>query len=64
MAGGDSTVVAVQIPQVALPGEAGQATQPSRPLLYHDRTWHALGESSVVQQHRTQVENHEHAGHK
>lgn len=49
MDAGDSTVVAVQVLQVNLPGEAGRAAQQSRPLVYHDRTWHSLSESSVVE---------------
>ncbi len=30
-------------------GETGQAAQQSRPLVYHERTWHCLSEISVVQ---------------
>lgn len=48
MNAGDSTVVAVQVLQVHLPGETGRAAQQSRPLVYHNRTWHSLSESSVV----------------
>lgn len=49
MDAGDSTVVAVQVLQVDLPGESGRAAGASRPLVYHNRTWHALSESSEVQ---------------
>ncbi|ALV47452.1 flavin oxidoreductase [Arthrobacter alpinus] len=48
MDAGDSTVVAVQILQVDLPGEQGLTAQASRPLVYHNRTWHSLSETSVV----------------
>lgn len=48
MDAGDSTVVAVQILQVDLPGESGRTAQESRPLVYHNRTWHSLSETSVV----------------
>ncbi|MCQ9166041.1 MULTISPECIES: flavin reductase family protein [unclassified Arthrobacter] len=48
MDAGDSTVVAVQVLQVDLPGESGRTAQESRPLVYHNRTWHSLSESSVV----------------
>ena len=48
MDAGDSTVVAVQILQVNLPGESGRTAEQARPLVYHDRTWHSLSETSVV----------------
>lgn len=48
MDAGDSTVVAVQILQVDLPGEAGRAAGESKPLVYHNRTWHSLSQASVV----------------
>ncbi|MGO4384915.1 flavin reductase family protein [Specibacter sp. RAF43] len=48
MEAGDSTVVAVQVLQVNLPSEAARNAQASRPLVYHNRTWHSLSRSSVV----------------
>lgn len=48
MDAGDSTVVAVQILQVNLPGESSRTAEQARPLVYHDRTWHSLSETSVV----------------
>lgn len=49
MDAGDSTVVAVQILQVDLPGESDRSAQASRPLVYHNRTWHSLSEGSMVE---------------
>lgn len=49
MEAGDSTVVAVQVLQVDLPGESGRTAAQSRPLVYHNRTWHSLSESSAVE---------------
>lgn len=48
MSAGDSTVVAVQVLQVDLPGESGRNAKESRPLVYHNRTWHSLSDESVV----------------
>ena len=48
MEAGDSTVVAVQVLQVRLPCPAARESLESRPLVYHNRTWHALSRSSVV----------------
>jgi flavin reductase (DIM6/NTAB) family NADH-FMN oxidoreductase RutF len=43
MAAGDSTVIAIHALESA--HSAGPAT---KPLVYHDRTWHALGDASRV----------------
>lgn len=48
MEAGDSTVVAVQVLQVNLPSESSRSAQESRPLVYHNRTWHSLSSSSSV----------------
>jgi flavin reductase (DIM6/NTAB) family NADH-FMN oxidoreductase RutF len=48
MEAGDSTVVAVQVLQVSVPSESSRGAQESRPLVYHNRTWHSLSRSSVV----------------
>ncbi len=48
MQAGDSTEVAVQVLQVDLPCENGRTAQQAPPLVYHNRTWHSLSESSVV----------------
>lgn len=42
MAAGGSTVVAVDIVDMGLQ----DGTSPRHPLVYHDRSWHALSESS------------------
>lgn len=49
MDAGDSTVVAVQVLQVDLPRDDERGAQQARPLVYHNRTWHSLSESSVVE---------------
>lgn len=49
MTAGDSTVVAVQIMQVDLPAVQGGTSAATRPLVYHNRSWHALSESSLVE---------------
>lgn len=49
MEAGDSTVVAVQVLQVDLPCENSRTAQQARPLVYHNRTWHSLSESSAVE---------------
>ena len=42
---GDSTVVAVHALESSIPNDAASA----HPLVYHNRTWHALGEGSKIQ---------------
>jgi flavin reductase (DIM6/NTAB) family NADH-FMN oxidoreductase RutF len=46
---GGSSLVVVQVDAVgpALPGESGDEPHPS-PLVYHNRTWHAIGEHSLL----------------
>ncbi len=46
MEAGNSTVVAVHALQAKLPDEAAA---PASPLVYHNRTWHALGEHSRIE---------------
>lgn len=48
MAAGDSTVIAVQVLQVNVPSLSHTNAQESRPLVYHNRTWHCLSEASSV----------------
>lgn len=48
MEAGDSTVMAVQVLQVDLPCDAGRSAAESRPLVYHNRTWHSLSETTAV----------------
>ena len=48
MAAGGSTVVVIEILEVRLPTEAPEGTDHPRPLVYHNRTWHALGDSSAL----------------
>lgn len=43
---GDSTVIAVQALQTS--GQKGAAENPTNPLVYYNRTWHQLGEHSVI----------------
>ena len=43
---GDSTVIAVQALQIS--GQKGIAENPTNPLVYYNRTWHQLGEHSVI----------------
>ncbi|MBK5238299.1 MAG: flavin reductase family protein [Actinomycetales bacterium] len=45
MEAGESTVIVIEILQVNLPAEGEDAPQDSRPLVYHNRTWHSLGEA-------------------
>jgi flavin reductase (DIM6/NTAB) family NADH-FMN oxidoreductase RutF len=49
MAAGDSTVMAVQVLQVNAPSVSHSNAQESRPLVYHNRTWHSLSEASAVE---------------
>jgi flavin reductase (DIM6/NTAB) family NADH-FMN oxidoreductase RutF len=44
MEAGSSTVIAVHALQAKTPSDAADAT----PLVYHNRTWHALGEHSRI----------------
>ena len=44
MQAGGSTVVAVEALQAKVPDGGGSSAE--RPLVYHDRTWHSLGEHS------------------
>jgi flavin reductase (DIM6/NTAB) family NADH-FMN oxidoreductase RutF len=44
MEAGDSTVVAVQVLQAQTP----ELDETPVPLVYHNRTWHSLGEQSVL----------------
>jgi flavin reductase (DIM6/NTAB) family NADH-FMN oxidoreductase RutF len=46
MAAGGSTIVAVEALE-ASPGLSGD-TVPGKPLVYHNRSWHALGEASQI----------------
>ena len=48
MDAGGSTIVVVEILEVRLPAEEGDASHGKRPLVYHNRTWHALGDSSAL----------------
>jgi flavin reductase (DIM6/NTAB) family NADH-FMN oxidoreductase RutF len=48
MEAGDSTVVAVQVLQVKIPDAESRAAGKSHPLVYHDRTWHQLGDHSAI----------------
>ena len=43
---GGSTVIAVQALQTS--GQKGAAENPTNPLVYYNRTWHQLGEHSVI----------------
>ena len=43
---GGSTVIAVQALQTS--GQKGVAENPTNPLVYYNRTWHQLGEHSVI----------------
>ncbi|MCS5722933.1 flavin reductase family protein [Herbiconiux sp. CPCC 203407] len=46
---GGSSLVVVQVNAVgpSIPGESGKGARPD-PLVYHDRTWHAIGERSLL----------------
>jgi flavin reductase (DIM6/NTAB) family NADH-FMN oxidoreductase RutF len=48
MEAGDSTVVAVQVLQVKIPDAESRPAGQSRPLVYHNRTWHQLSDGSVM----------------
>lgn len=43
---GGATIVVIEILEVRLPEESNDAPSEQRPLVYHNRTWHALSESS------------------
>jgi flavin reductase (DIM6/NTAB) family NADH-FMN oxidoreductase RutF len=43
---GGSTVIAVQALRTS--GPKGEAENPTKPLVYYNRTWHQLGEHSVI----------------
>ena len=43
---GSSTVIAVQALQTS--GQKGAAENPTNPLVYYNRTWHQLGEHSII----------------
>lgn len=47
MSAGGSTVIAVQALRVTAP-ESEHVGEDERPLVYHNRTWHALGEHSKL----------------
>ena len=48
MEAGDSTVVAVQVLQVKIPDAESRPAGQSHPLVYHNRTWHQLSDSSMM----------------
>jgi flavin reductase (DIM6/NTAB) family NADH-FMN oxidoreductase RutF len=48
MEAGDSTVVAVQVLQVNVSDQVEHEAEATRPLVYHNRAWHALSEASMV----------------
>jgi len=48
MEAGGSTIVVIEILEVRLPEEGQDAQHGQRPLVYHNRTWHALGDSSAL----------------
>lgn len=48
MEAGDSTVVAVQVLQVNIPDVDSRPAEQSHPLVYHNRTWHQLGDHSAL----------------
>lgn len=43
---GGATIVVIEILEVRLPEEGNDAPSGQRPLVYHNRTWHALSEFS------------------
>lgn len=49
MEAGDSTIIAVEILEVHVPVAGAQTTENPRPLVYHNRTWHALSDSSTIE---------------
>ena len=49
MDAGDSTILAVEILEINVPVAGKQATEDPRPLVYHNRTWHALSDSSTIE---------------
>lgn len=49
MDAGDSTILAVEILEINVPVAGEQATEDPRPLVYHNRTWHALSASSTIE---------------
>ncbi len=48
MDAGDSTVVVIEILEVTLPIEGSPEAENQRPLVYHNRTWHTLNDSSSL----------------
>jgi len=50
MEAGESTIVVIEILDVRLPAGAGgdEASAVQRPLVYHNRTWHSLSDSSTL----------------
>lgn len=48
MEAGDSTIIAVEILDVRVPASDTPTTAPSSPLVYHNRTWHALSADSTI----------------
>ena len=49
MEAGDSTIIAVEILEVRVPDEETQTAEHPRPLIYHNRTWHVLSDSSTIE---------------
>lgn len=48
MDAGDSTVVAVQVLEVNVPDAESRDAEKCHPLVYHNRTWHQLGDHSAM----------------
>lgn len=46
---GDSLIIAAEILEVHLPDESTRLPENSRPLVYYNRTWHALSDSSTIE---------------
>lgn len=49
MDAGDSTIVVIEILEVRLPEAEDEATKKPRPLVYHNRAWHSLSDSSTLE---------------
>lgn len=47
MEAGDSTIIVLEIQEVKLP-DSGEDTVTPGPLVYHNRTWHTLNDSSTL----------------
>lgn len=45
---GDSTVVVVKVLEVGVPDQPVLEPEKTRPLVYHNRAWHSLSETSVL----------------